>query len=177
VIICSFFETYVLTAKAPLTFPLSGDTPFGGDIPGEKVFDHTDKIMAFDVGRYEVDDNSRIPSWTYGPPHDFNTVDKIRRVGLFEGKDEFGRLQPLLGGEKVTNIIDTLTWSEPITEKPALDDVEEWDIFNFSVDAHPIHLHLVGFYVMGRYPIDFDSNADADGLCGNNTDYDDLDGK
>ena len=37
-----------------------------------------------------------------------------------------------------------------VTENPALGTVEEWDIYNFTVDAHPIHLHLVRFEVVSR---------------------------
>lgn len=40
-----------------------------------------------------------------------------------------------------------------VTENPALNTVEEWEIYNFTVDAHPIHLHLVRFEVTGREPI------------------------
>ena len=37
-----------------------------------------------------------------------------------------------------------------VTENPTLGDIEEWSIYNFTVDAHPIHLHLVRFQVVGR---------------------------
>jgi FtsP/CotA-like multicopper oxidase with cupredoxin domain len=37
-----------------------------------------------------------------------------------------------------------------VTENPALGATEEWDIYNFTVDAHPIHLHLVRFEVVKR---------------------------
>jgi FtsP/CotA-like multicopper oxidase with cupredoxin domain len=37
-----------------------------------------------------------------------------------------------------------------VTENPSLGDTEEWNIYNFTVDAHPIHLHLVRFEVVGR---------------------------
>jgi FtsP/CotA-like multicopper oxidase with cupredoxin domain len=40
--------------------------------------------------------------------------------------------------------------SVPVTENPVLDSVEEWDIYNFTEDAHPIHLHLVRFEVVSR---------------------------
>jgi spore coat protein A len=39
-------------------------------------------------------------------------------------------------------------------ETPVLNTVEEWDIVNTTVDAHPIHLHLVQFRVLNRQPID-----------------------
>jgi FtsP/CotA-like multicopper oxidase with cupredoxin domain len=41
-----------------------------------------------------------------------------------------------------------------VTENPTLGDTEEWEIYNFTEDAHPIHLHLVRFEVVGRRAID-----------------------
>ena len=38
----------------------------------------------------------------------------------------------------------------PLTETPKINDIEEWEIFNFTGDAHPIHLHLVNFQVVNR---------------------------
>jgi FtsP/CotA-like multicopper oxidase with cupredoxin domain len=40
-----------------------------------------------------------------------------------------------------------------VTENPALGATEDWEIYNFTVDAHPIHLHLVRFMVKGRRAI------------------------
>jgi len=40
-----------------------------------------------------------------------------------------------------------------VTENPALGATEQWDIYNFTMDAHPIHLHLVRFEVVGRQAI------------------------
>ncbi|BCS54376.1 multicopper oxidase domain-containing protein [Geobacter sp. SVR] len=45
-------------------------------------------------------------------------------------------------------------WAEPVTEAPLLNAVEEWQIFNTTVDAHPIHLHLVRFLVLDRQDFD-----------------------
>lgn len=45
-------------------------------------------------------------------------------------------------------------WSDPITETPALNSTEVWEIFNTTADAHPIHLHLVRFEVVERQKID-----------------------
>jgi len=41
-----------------------------------------------------------------------------------------------------------------VTETPKLGDTEEWKIYNFTVDAHPIHIHLVGFEVVSRTNFD-----------------------
>ena len=43
--------------------------------------------------------------------------------------------------------------SIPVTENPVLGDTEEWELYNFTMDAHPIHLHLVRFEVIERRPI------------------------
>jgi spore coat protein A len=51
-----------------------------------------------------------------------------------------------------------LTWMAPITENPALGATEEWAIDNFTMDAHPIHLHLVMFRVVKRIGVDEDGN-------------------
>jgi FtsP/CotA-like multicopper oxidase with cupredoxin domain len=40
-----------------------------------------------------------------------------------------------------------------VTENPTLGDTEEWEIYNFTADAHPIHLHLVRFQVLARQAI------------------------
>lgn len=170
---------------------IGGDEPFGGDIPGPQAFGETDRIMAFDViPDYDnaVSDVSPIGSdfSNFGP--DVPTaVDRYRKVALFEGKDEFGRLQPLLGTAEpatdaagmpiywpnndkyasvglVGQMEGSIAWHSPTTENPALDTTEEWEIWNMTGDAHPVHLHLVHFEILGRAEISWDSNADADGF-------------
>jgi FtsP/CotA-like multicopper oxidase with cupredoxin domain len=37
-----------------------------------------------------------------------------------------------------------------VTENPSVGDTEDWEIYNFTEDAHPIHLHLVRFQVIER---------------------------
>ncbi|MCB0270602.1 MAG: multicopper oxidase domain-containing protein [Calditrichaeota bacterium] len=73
-----------------------------------------------------------------------------RNLVLFEGMDEFGRLQPLLG----TMDKGSQAWFEPITENPMLNDVEVWEVYNTTADAHPIHLHLVSFQILDRRPFE-----------------------
>ena len=42
------------------------------------------------------------------------------------------------------------SWHSPITENPGLGDTEEWEIYNATGDAHPVHVHLVHFEVLNR---------------------------
>jgi len=88
----------------------------------------------------------------------------VRKLGLFEGVDEFGRIQPLLGKAESGAInpdsmtpkaFGPLMWDAPVTEKPLLGTIEQWELFNFTEDAHPIHLHQPQFEVVEKRPIDF----------------------
>ena len=76
-------------------------------------------------------------------------VDTIRQVVLYEGEDERGRLQPLLG-----TVAQPWLWSDPITESITFGHTEVWEIYNVTPDAHPIHLHLVKFRIINRQRID-----------------------
>jgi FtsP/CotA-like multicopper oxidase with cupredoxin domain len=175
---------------------IGGDEPFGGDIPGPQVFDETDRIMAFDA---VLPLDAAVPDVSptgisFGPV--VPTPTRLRKVALFEGKDEFGRLQPLLGTAEpatdygsgpaevpqpinwpatpeyqqavfpdgtpsplVGQMEGSIAWHSPTTENPALDSTEEWEVWNVTGDAHPVHLHLVHFQVLGRQEIVWDSHT------------------
>jgi spore coat protein A len=165
--------------------PFSGD--FGDNPDPEDVFPdrQTDRVMAFDVVKgldTSVADVS-FGSINFGPA--VPTATRTRKVALFEGRDEFGRLQPLLGtAEPATDYMGdpinwpntpayvnaglsgqmegSIAWHSPTTENPALDTTEEWEIWNATGDAHPIHLHLVHFEVLGRQEIVWDSATNED---------------
>ena len=56
----------------------------------------------------------------------------------------------------------SIAWHSPTTENPALDSTEEWEIWNVTGDAHPVHLHLVNFEILGRQEIVWDSHTTED---------------
>lgn len=148
-----------------------GDGPFTGDLPNPdtataiangEIFANrqTDRIMAFDVIKaYGWRDDNFDPA-LFSSNYTTNTrpVDKVRKLALFEGKDEFGRLQPMLGTAEPTQDVEgnmvngTLPWHSPITENPELDSTEIWEIYNATGDAHPMHVHLVHFDILDRAP-------------------------
>ena len=130
--------------------------------------------MRFDVAAY-VPGCLPTASVTDGTPLEPNAEDPmpapdhVRKLGLFEVEDAFGHVTPELGPAEATTDIDgnpvafgPLLFSAPVTETPRLGSTEEWDIFNFTEDAHPIHIHLVQFAVLGRQEISFE-DADGDG--------------
>ena len=86
---------------------------------------------------------------------------RVRRLVLVEGTDGLGRLMTMIGpvaGPGQFNAADpnqgTLTFKDPITEKPALNTTEIWEFYNATVDAHPIHMHLVDFRILNRQTFD-----------------------
>ncbi len=143
---------------------LLGDAPYGGSLPEPAdLFPNrrTDRIMAFDV---ELPLDTSIPDTAVtdgyalggGPDVTAAAPTRVRKLALFEGKDEYGRLQPLLGtAEPVMDVAGNMVtgampWHTPITENPGVGDTEIWEIYNATGDAHPVHVHLVHFEVMNR---------------------------
>lgn len=61
-----------------------------------------------------------------------------------------GPRMALLGLVDPDGVAMPMMWDDAITEKPHLNDTEIWEIYNFTEDAHPIHLHSVTFEVVNR---------------------------
>lgn len=153
------------------------DEPFGGGEPGVD-FDYanpatTGQIMKFVVGPLMSVDSSidpaggllKLPKFTpLGP------AENVRRLTLNEedsatvrtsemygnivlnciGGEPFGPTRALLGTLDDDGNSQPKLWADAITETPALNSTEIWEIYNFTMDAHPIHLHLVNFQVVDR---------------------------
>jgi FtsP/CotA-like multicopper oxidase with cupredoxin domain len=98
------------------------------------------------------------------------------------GGEPFGPREALLGIVEETGGDKTplpLMWSDPmgttktvrlqngtdievtVTENPTQDTIEQWDIFNLTADAHPIHLHLVRFQVVNRQGLTLDTAGEV----------------
>jgi len=116
--------------------------PFG-ETPNSRT---TGQIMAFRVATTLTEpDTSVLPTnLRPSPIAALGISDKTRQLILFEGEDENDRLKPMLG----TVADGPLNFMDEITENPAMDAIEEWEIYNTTPDAHPVHLHLVHFQVM-----------------------------
>lgn len=125
---------------------LASDAPFGGDFgdanAAEDLYPErfTDRIMAFDVeNTVPATPALKLASFPGYGGVDPDNVSNVRHVALFEGLDEFGRLQPLLGAKDTTyserGLFPVYTWSQPTTEIVELGATEEWFIYNFSADG------------------------------------------
>ena len=147
------------------------DEPFGG-FPAEPANEETTgQVMEFRVVPASSPDPSTPPNELVLPAIPaIPAATNSRQVSLNEEDSEtvfvttdaegnvvldcasetaFGPRHALLGtvegGEGVA-----LNWDDEITENPALGSTEVWELYNFTEDAHPIHIHEVLFEVIGR---------------------------
>jgi bilirubin oxidase len=154
---------------------IGSDEPFGGGEPGIDFDpadpDSTGQVMEFRVQRTRGRDKTTplerliLPTIAQlGSPsttrqlslneEESHTVrvseDNGNIVLDCEDGEVFGPTSALLG----TVSLGPLTWGYPITENPGVGDTEVWEIYNYTEDAHPIHVHLVMFQVIGRFLMD-----------------------
>lgn len=90
----------------------------------------------------------------------------VRKILLGEGADQYGRITPMLGTYDPADITPlasgaaqgtnkgTQLFVDPVTERVTRGATgtatEVWEFWNSTVDAHPIHMHLVQFRVLNR---------------------------
>jgi spore coat protein A len=169
---------YVLANVGP-------DEPFGGGLPDED-FDVADpnttgQIMQFRVTRGRGRDTTTPPEYLKLPTITPLAANTYRNVTLNEEESQtvfieetngvvffdpnsttpFGPTAALCGILNNDNTSSPLLWSDAITENPALGDTEEWTIWNFTADAHPIHIHLIEFQVVNRQQLATDEEGIA----------------
>jgi FtsP/CotA-like multicopper oxidase with cupredoxin domain len=136
------------------------DEPFGGGEIGVD-FDPADpgstgQVMEFRVSGPVADPTTppqflQLPAITPLDPEG-NTQYVSLNEEVYEPADVpfaalLGRFDPGTGEPS------SLMWSDQITENPAVGETEVWEMRNFTEDAHPIHIHLVQFEVVGREAI------------------------
>lgn len=150
------------------------DEPFGGGVPdptGVNGFvpsdpNTTGQVMKFVVGELNGSDRSTPPASLVLPA--FTPVGPAtitRKVSLNE-VDSAVLLDPLIGPRAAllgamdeSNNPVIKEWMDAITENPALGVTELWEIYNFTADAHPIHIHEVQFQVVDRQKLELNGEG------------------
>jgi bilirubin oxidase len=137
------------------------DEPFGGGVPGTD-FDAADPSTTGQVMKLVVvplaskDDSVPPEDLTLPRLTPLGAADRTRKVSLNEDSSHVlpgvGPREATLGTVNDDGTPNPLDWEDPITENPALGAVEVWEMYNFTPDAHPIHIHEVQFQVVDRQP-------------------------
>jgi len=143
---------------------LGPDEPFGGGEIGID-FDPSDpgstgQVMEFRVASTTTNPDTttppqylQLPSITSVGPADLTRNLSLNEEAFVSGTFD-GPVAALLGiHDPGTGTPTPMLWMDPITENPTLGGVEEWALYNLTEDAHPMHIHLVQFEVVGREAI------------------------
>jgi FtsP/CotA-like multicopper oxidase with cupredoxin domain len=164
---------------------LGPDEPFGGGVP-DVDFPAADprttgQVMQFRVVEARHEDRTTRPQHLALPaPAKLGKSSNVRRVSLNELDSQvvcsdadgmtgpcgaqyplpFGPAMALLGTVDGDGNPVPHEFMEPVTDTVKLGDTETWEIFNFTADAHPIHIHLVQFEILNRQGL----VTDAEGI-------------
>jgi len=141
------------------------DEPFGGGVPdiglgGDFLAAEpasTGQVMQFRVGPAVSPDPTTPPQFLVLPAITPLPVENgTRPLALIEMMSNVhdGPSEAVLGTVENGMAIHKM-WSEPISENPAVGATEVWEFYNFTADAHPMHVHEVTFEVVNRQAITF----------------------
>ena len=142
---------------------LAPDEPFGGGEPGVDFEpadpETTGQVMQFRIVSSSTVDPSSHPGDLALPAiGSIPDPDNVRGVSLGEEMSKViegaGPAEAVLGTLDENGQPVRQDWDHPITEFPTAGSTERWEIHNFTVDAHPIHLHATQFRVVERQPFD-----------------------
>ena len=100
-----------------------------------------------------ISPNGKIGYDTNAMPDQANPGTCVNANGALAASVPFAPKAAVLGINGAAGGSVTL-WSDPLVTKPALDSTETWELWNWTVDGHPIHLHLVKFKVVNREAFD-----------------------
>jgi len=136
---------------------LGPDEPFGGGEP-EDDFDASDpdttgQIMEFRVVAAVGEDPTTPPQFLKLPPVEPLRSEKItRHLALIEVMSMIhdGPAEARLGSVDNMGMPMDHMFADAVTENPKVGDTEVWEFYNFTADAHPMHVHEVVFEVVNR---------------------------
>lgn len=137
---------------------LGPDEPFGGGAPGVDFAAAdpatTGQVMKFVVKPINGQDDTTLAHKLILPTFDrLPGAIRVRKLSLNEADSAVlpgvGPMGAFLGTMAKGNPVPKM-FGDPLTEITRVNWTEKWEIYNFTADAHPIHLHQVQFEVIDR---------------------------
>jgi len=150
--------SYVLANVGP-------DEPFGGLPCPASDPDSTGQIMEFRVVPAVAPDSTTPPQFLQLPAITPLPAESITRpLALIEMMSEVhdGPSEALLGRVDAEGMPMEQMWDEPVTEDPLVGDTEVWEFYNFTADAHPMHVHEVAFEVVNRQALEVNEDGETE---------------
>lgn len=148
---CTPGQRFVLTNDALAPYPFGPD-----DAPDPTQPGTAGQVMQFRVVKRVGQDRSSMPA-IIGSGLNIPTAKATRERTLMLSESASALdnvIMGQLGGSPLNATPDNPTgglhWDDPVTEDPRAGTTEIWNIVNATGDAHPIHVHLVQFQVLGR---------------------------
>jgi spore coat protein A len=155
---------YVLSNVGP-------DEPFGGGVPNVD-FDAADpnstgQVMEFRVGPALAVDPTTPPQFLVLPALTALPAESVtRQLALLEKGEVVpeigfdGPIEASLGNVDANGNAVHKSWADDVSENPAVGATEVWEFFNFTADAHPMHVHEVAFEVVNRERLVLDEESE-----------------
>jgi spore coat protein A len=85
-------------------------------------------------------------------------ISKVRQLVLKEVQGPGGPIEVLVNNTKWDGLksagIAAIFGTDGVSELPRVGSTEIWEIINLTMDAHPMHTHLIQFQVLNRQPYD-----------------------
>ncbi len=145
----------------------------GPALAGSEPFDPDIALPSFDrlgnaTRTLKVSLNEAESGTVFVPVHPVTGEFQLRGGNLVEvqGNPDRPNVGPFGPTKAMLGIVDDdeghpvpLGWMDAITENPELDQIVEWEIYNFTMDAHPIHIHLVQFEILNRQALEVDAEG------------------
>jgi spore coat protein A, manganese oxidase len=138
------------------------DEPFGGGQPGVDFTpadpNTTGQVMQFKIVARQGADNSTPPAQLKLPAiTNLGAPSVTRQLSLNEVDsavlDGVGPLRSMIGTVNPDGTGMPLRWHDPVNLTPRTGATEQWEIFDFTEDAHPVHIHVTQFQVINRQVI------------------------
>ncbi|MDP2997121.1 MAG: multicopper oxidase [Bryobacterales bacterium] len=146
------------------------DEPFGGGLVGDDFPaadpGTTGQVMKFRVVPLTTPDRSANPANLRSLPGFSPLPSPVRLRTLSLNEEDSDVLAGVGPRAAKLGILDGggmpqgLEWMADVTENPRFAETETWELYNFTADAHPIHVHMVQFEIVNRQGL----ITDAEGM-------------